>query len=389
MKEQHGFDTRAIHIGEEPNFEPGGTGDVVASIQLSTTYARQKVQEPTAGHEYGRSDNPTRLTYEKKLATLEGAQYGLAFASGLAAETTVALALLTDKKNLLAGDDLYGGTVRLFNKVLKPFGINTTYVDTTNPNNVAQAINANTGLVWIETPSNPLLKVTDIKAVAQICQQHGVPLLVDNTFLSPVFQNPLALGADIALHSTSKYINGHSDVIGGAVMTNSDDLHTKIKFVQNAAGGVPSPFDCYMAMRGLKTLGARMRQHQANAIEVAKFLEQHPAVQSVAYPGLHSHPQHAIATRQGSGFGGMVTFVLKGGLPAAETFLASVKVFLLAESLGGVESLIEHPALMTHASVAPEVRQQIGISDGLVRVSCGIENTTDLINDLKQALDNL
>jgi cystathionine gamma-lyase len=388
LKNSTGFATKAIHAGEEPDFRDGATGDVVVPIHLSTTFARKKVTEPTAGYEYTRSSNPTRKALESKLAALENAQYGLAFSSGLAAESTILLSLLNPGDHIVAFDDLYGGTKRLFNHVFSNFGFEISYVDATIPSLVEEAIQPNTKLVWIETPSNPLLKLSDIAAISAITHQHGLILVVDNTFLSPYFQKPLDLGADIVVHSSTKYIGGHSDVLGGAVLLNNAEYYERIQYHQNAVGAVLAPFDSYLTARGIKTLALRLEQHQKNALKIARYLESHPKISKVIYPGLESHPQHELAKKQTSGFGGILSFEIKGTITDAELFLEKLQLFALAESLGGVESLIELPALMTHASVAKKVREQIGITDTLIRVSVGVEDVKDLIADLKQALNN-
>lgn len=382
----YGFATKAIHAGEQPDFREGATGDVVVPIHLSTTFARKKVTEPTAGYEYTRSLNPTRKALETKLASLENATYGLAFSSGLAAESTILLSLLNPGDHIVAFDDLYGGTKRLFNHVFSNFGFDVSYVDATVVSLVEKAIKPNTKLVWLETPSNPLLKVSDIKAIAEITKKHNLILVVDNTFLSPYFQKPLDLGADIVVHSSTKYIGGHSDVLGGAVLLNNGAYYERIQYHQNAVGAVLAPFDSYLTLRGIKTLALRLEQHQKNALDIAHYLEKHPKVSKVIYPGLESHPQHALAKAQTTGFGGVLSFEIKGTITEATNFLEKLNIFALAESLGGVESLIELPSLMTHASVAKEVREQIGITDTLIRVSVGVEDVKDLINDLEQAL---
>lgn len=381
------FDTRAIHVGEKPDFREGATGDVVVPIHLSTTFARKKVEEPTAGYEYTRSLNPTRKALEDKLATLENAQYALAFSSGLAAETSVILALLKAGDHIIASDDLYGGTKRLFNRIFSEYNIEASYVDTVDPENVEKGIQPNTRIIWLESPTNPLLKLSDISAIAKIAKKNNSILVVDNTFLSPYFQAPLDLGADIVLHSSTKYIGGHSDVLGGSVMLSDTDLYQKLQYHQNAVGAVLSPFDSYLTIRGIKTLGLRMQRHEVNALLIGEFLEKHPNVTKVIYPGLKSHPQHELAKRQTSGSGGIISFEIKGSINDAKHFLESLKLFALAESLGGVESLIELPSLMTHASVAKEEREKIGITDTLIRLSVGIENTKDLISDLDKALN--
>jgi len=382
----YGFATKAIHTGEEPDFSEGSPGDVVSPIHLSTTFARKKVDEPTLGYDYTRSLNPTRKALEAKLAALENAKYGLAFSSGLAAESTILLALIKPGDHIIAFDDLYGGTKRIFNQVFSKFDFNVSYVDATNAANVESAIQPNTQLVWIESPSNPLLKLCDIKAVSAITKKRNIRLVVDNTFLSPFLQNPLNLGADIVVHSSTKYIGGHSDVLGGSVMVSDTALYEKIKYHQNAVGAVLSPFDSYLTMRGIKTLQLRMQRHNQNTIEIAEFLEKHPKIYKVIYPGLKSHPQHELASTQASGFGGIISFEIKGTINDAKAFLERLTLFALAESLGGVESLIEIPAVMTHASVSKESREKIGITDTLIRVSVGVEDSIDLINDLKMAL---
>lgn len=335
--EPYAFSTRSIHAGEEPDFREGASGDVVAPIHLSTTYARKDVDVLTAGYEYSRTLNPTRKALEEKLATLENAKYGLAFSSGLAAETTLALSLLSAGDHVIAFDDLYGGTKRLFNKILNGCGIETTYVDATIPSLIESEIKAITKLVWLETPTNPLLKICDINAIAQITKKQGLILVVDNTFLSPYFQNPLDLGANVVVHSSTKYIGGHSDVVGGSVMVSDNELYAKIKYKQNAIGAILSPFDCFLTMRGIKTLALRMEKHNKNALQIAEYLQDHPKVIKVIYPGLKSHPQHILASRQTTGFGGMISFEIAGSREQAKIFSKSLKLFSLAESLGGVE----------------------------------------------------
>jgi cystathionine gamma-lyase len=384
-----GFSTKAVHAGEEPDFREGATGDVVVPIHLSTTFARRKVAVPTAGYEYARTQNPTRKALETKLAALENAKYGLAFGSGLAAETTVLLALLHPGDHIVAFDDLYGETKRLFNNIFLHFGFEVSYVDATDPDRVAEAIQPATKLVWIETPSNPLLKVSDIKAIAGITRRRGLILVVDNTFLSPYFQKPLDLGADIVLHSSTKYIGGHSDVLGGVVMFNDDPLYERLQYHQNAIGAVISAFDSYLTLRGVKTLALRMERHQQNALEIAHYLERHPKVSNVIYPGLETHPQYRLSRSQATGHGGVLSFDIKGSIADAEKFLESLKIFALAESLGGVESLIEQPSVMTHASVDKEIREKIGITDTLIRLSVGVEDIKDLVSDLQQAFEQI
>ncbi|MDP4187744.1 MAG: cystathionine gamma-synthase [Bacteroidota bacterium] len=385
--EKYNFSTKAIHAGEEPELKEGGTGDVVVPIHLSTTFAREKVDVPTRGYDYTRSLNPTRKALEEKLASIENAAYGLAFSSGLSAITTLLLSVLKSGDHIIASDDLYGGTKRLFNQILTNLDIKTSYIDTSKTKNIEEAVKSNTRLVWIESPTNPLLKLTDIKAASEISHQHNLLLVVDNTFLSPYFQNPLTLGADVVIHSSTKYIGGHSDVLGGSVVLSDDSLYSKIQFHQNSIGAVLSPFDSYLTLRGIKTLELRMQRHNQNAIQIAEFLEQHPKIKQVFYPGLKSHPQHLLATRQARGFGGIISFETKGTIADAKKFLERLQLFAVAESLGGVESLIELPALMTHASVPVEDRKKLGISDTLIRLSVGIEDINDLLADLKQALE--
>jgi cystathionine gamma-lyase len=378
-EQQSRFETLAIHAGQHPD---PTTGAVMTPVYLTSTY----VQDGPGGHkgfEYSRTQNPTRHALQDCLAALEGARFGLAFASGLAA-TDAILHLLSAGDHVLASDDVYGGTFRLFDKVYRRHGLEFTFVDMTDPANVERGLRQNTRLVWIESPTNPMLKIVDLAAVAGLARRRGALSVVDNTFATPYFQQPLALGVDVVTHSTTKYLNGHSDVIGGAVMLSDPALHDRLKFLQNAVGGVPSPMDAFLVLRGLKTLHVRMARHAENALALARFLEGHPQAERVIYPGLPSHPQHALAARQMKGFGGMLAFTIRGGLPAAVAFLKAVKVFACAESLGGVESLIEHPAIMTHASVPPETRAALGIGDGFIRVSAGIEHVDDLRQDLER-----
>ncbi len=379
------FETKAIHTGEEPDLERG-SGDVVVPIHVSSTFARRRINQPTRGYEYSRTGNPTREALEKRLAVLEDAAFGLAFASGMAAESTLAITLLRTGDHVLAFDDLYGGTRRLFNRILAPhFKVEMTYVDARDLQHIRGAIRSSTRLIWLESPTNPLMKICDIAAIAEIAREANIRVVVDNTFLSPYFQKPLRLGATAVVHSSTKYLNGHSDSVGGAVMLSDEDLYRQLKFNQNAMGAILSPFDSFLVLRGIKTLSVRMREHERNALRLASYLEEHPKVKKVNYPGLESHPQHTLAHRQATGYGGMLSFEIKGGLDEAEQFLESLRVFALAESLGGVESLIEHPALMTHASVPKEVREQVGLTDSLIRVSVGIEHIDDLIADFDQA----
>ncbi len=375
------METLAIHGGQQP--EPV-TGAVMPPIFQTSTYAQRSPGEHS-GFEYSRTHNPTRYALERAIAALEGGTHGLAFASGCAATTTV-IQLLDAGDHVIAGDDMYGGTFRLFDKVMRRHGIRFSYVDPRDPALVEAAFEPATKLVWLETPTNPMLKLADIAAIAKLSKARGALLAVDNTFMTPVYQRPLELGADLVVHSTTKYVGGHSDVIGGAIVMADAALHDRLYFLQNSCGAVPSPHDCYLTLRGLKTLPLRMQRHSENAGRIAAFLSEHAKVERVIYPGLASHPQHELAARQASGFGGMISFDLKGDLAAARRFLEAVHVFTLAESLGGVESLIEHPAIMTHASVPPETRAKLGITDGFVRVSAGIEHIDDLIADLDQAL---
>jgi len=373
------FETLAIHAGQRPD---PVTGAVMTPVYLTSTYVQSAPGEHK-GYEYSRTHNLTRHALQDCLAALEGAKHGLAFASGLAA-TDALLHLLDAGDHVVYSDDVYGGTFRLFDKVFRRHGLSFAPVDACDPENVRRAMTPRTRMVWLESPTNPMLKIADLAAIAAIARAGGATSVVDNTFATPFFQRPLALGIDVVCHSTTKYLNGHSDVVGGAVLTSDAALHQKIQFLQNAVGGVPSPMDSFLVMRGLKTLHVRMERHQENAFRLVRFLEGHPQVEKVTYPGLPSHPQHDLARRQMSGFGGMLTFVIRGGLPAARAFLSSLHVFALAESLGGVESLIEHPAIMTHASVPPETRAALGIADGFIRVSVGIENADDLLEDLER-----
>lgn len=384
MKEKFGFETRAIHAGQEPD---PNTGAIMTPVFLSSTFVQESPGKHR-GYEYSRTGNPTRKAYEDCLANLESGKFGFAFTSGCAASTT-ALHLLKAGDHVVACDDMYGGSFRLMDKVIRHNGIEFSFVDLTNVGNFSAAIRPNTRMVWIETPTNPTMKLIDIRKVSEIARAKGIISIVDNTFMSPYFQRPLELGADVVLHSTTKYINGHSDIVGGALITSNEELATRFAFLSNSMGGTCSAFDAFMSLRSLKTLPLRMRQHDANGRQIAEFLSKHPKVEKVVYPGLASHPQHGLAKEQMSGFGGMMVFYIKGGLAAARTFLESVEVFSLAESLGGVESLIEHPAIMTHASVPPENRKSLGIDDAMIRLSVGVESVDDLIRDLTQALDRV
>ncbi len=375
------FNTKSIHVGQEPEEK---TGAVVVPIFQTSTYAQPEVGQHK-GHEYTRTSNPTRDAYQECIASLENAEEAYAFGSGMAAISTI-MTLFKAGDHIISGDDVYGGTFRVFDKIFKDFGLDFTYVDTTDPKRVAEAVRPETKLVWLETPTNPMLKISDIRAIAAVCQDKDIFLGVDNTFMSPFNQRPLDLGADMVMHSTTKYIGGHSDVVGGVVCTNNKSVGEKLKFAQNAMGAVMGPFDAWLTLRGLKTLGLRMERHGQNAMAVAKFLVEHPAVEEVIYPGLPDHPGHELQKQQGHGFGGMVSIRLATDLAGAKKFCASTKLFFLAESLGGVESLLEHPAIMTHASVPEDVRAELGISDSFVRLSVGVEHIDDLISDLEQAL---
>ncbi len=379
--EEFGFETRAIHAGQRPD---PVTGAIMTPVYLSTTFV-QESPGVHKGYEYSRTSNPTRRAFEDCLASLEGGVQGFAFASGCAATSTV-MHLLQAGDHVVANDDMYGGTFRIFDKVFTKQGLEFSYVDLTQTESLASALKPNTRLIWLETPTNPMLKLVDIRAICEQARAKGILVVVDNTFMSPYFQRPIEFGADLVVHSTTKYINGHSDVVGGAIVAAQAELAEKIAFLSNALGPVASTMDSFLSLRSLKTLAVRMRAHQDNAQAVARFLEKHPQVEKVIYPGLASHPQHKLAQEQMKGFGGMVTFYIKGGLPKARRFLESLQVFALAESLGGVESLVEHPAIMTHASIPPEIRAQLGIDDGLIRLSVGIEDQKDLISDLEQAL---
>lgn len=376
-----GFATRAIHAGQAPD---PLTGAVVVPIYQTSTFAQFSMDGPQA-YDYSRTGNPTRTALETALAALDDAPYALAFASGLAAETAVLLSLSTGD-HVVVGDNIYGGTYRLFTKVFARQGLTFTFVDTSDPANVAAAIQPATKLIWLESPTNPLLKLADLAAIAQIAQARNILTLVDNTFASPYFQQPVALGIDLVLYSTTKYHAGHSDVISGAVVTARLDLYEQLKFLQNAVGGVPGPFDAWLVLRGIKTLALRMRAHAANALAVAQFLEDHPAVEQVFYPGLASHPHHALAQRQMTGFGGMVSFTLKGGAAAARTVVTRTKLFTFAVSLGGVESLIELPTTMSHGGAIGSAQEA---QANLIRLSVGIEEIADLLADLHQALGQI
>jgi len=375
-----GFSTTAIHAGNEPD---AATGAVSVPIYQTSTYAQESLGKHK-GYEYARTQNPTRAALEKNIAALEGARYGYAFASGMSA-TDAVLKLVKSGDHVILGDNTYGGTFRLFNSVLRNYGIEFDLADTSDTINIEKAFKPNTKMVFVETPTNPVMAVTDLKAVSEIAHARGVRVVCDNTFMSPYLQQPINFGFDIVVHSTTKYLNGHSDSIGGFVALNDEEDANWIQFIQNSVGAILSPFDSFLVLRGTKTLAVRMEKHDENGRAVANFLAEHPRVQKVYYPGLTSHPQHEIAKRQQKGFGGMVSFDT-GSLEMAKKVLESVKLCTLAESLGGVESLISHPATMTHASVPQEKRDQLGITEGLVRISVGIEDIEDIIEDLDQAL---
>ncbi len=375
-----GFATDAIHVGQEPD---PATGAIIVPIYQTSTYVQEELGR-NKGHEYARTSNPTRSALERNLACLEGGRYAFAFASGMAAINAL-MSLLKAGDHVVAGHNLYGGAFRLFEHVLKDSGLTFTYADTSCLDEIDKAFQPGTRLVYLETPTNPMMEITDLRAASDLAHRRGALAAVDNTFMSPYFQRPLELGADFTLHSTTKYLNGHSDGVGGAIILNDAGLAERLRFLQNAAGAILGPFDCWLVLRGVKTLAVRMRQHEENGWAVARFLAGHRKVRKVNYPGLPDHPQHELAKRQMKGFGGMISFEI-GSLENAKTVLKSVRLCSLAESLGGVETLISHPATMTHASVPPEQRQRIGITGGLVRISVGIEDVDDLIADLDQAL---
>jgi cystathionine gamma-lyase/cystathionine beta-lyase/cystathionine gamma-lyase/homocysteine desulfhydrase len=379
-----GFSTTAIHAGNEPD---PTTGAVTVPIYQTSTYAQDGLGKPRKGYEYARTQNPTRLAVEQNIAALEGARFGYAFASGMAA-IDATLRLIKSGEHVVVSDNTYGGTFRLFSRVLSNYGIEFSYVDTTDALNVEAAIRENTRMVFVETPTNPVMMVTDLKAVSDVAHAAGARVVCDNTFLSPYLQRPIEFGVDIVLHSTTKYLNGHSDSVGGIVVLNDERDAEWLAFIQNSVGAILSPFDSWLVLRGTKTLAVRMEQHDATGRKVAAFLEEHPKVEKLYYPGSVSHKQHELAKRQQRGFGGMVAFDT-GSLENARTVLESVRLCTLAESLGGVETLISHPATMTHASVLPETRTRLGITDGLVRISVGLEDVEDIIADLDQALEKL
>jgi cystathionine gamma-lyase len=382
QKNRLAFSTRTIHAGQHPD---PSTGAVMVPIYATSTYA-QESPGVHKGYEYSRSQNPTRQAFERCIADLESGSDGMAFASGLAAIGT-ALELLDSGAHVIASDDLYGGSFRLFDKVRRrSAGLEFSFVDLADLGAIEAAIKPNTRMIWVETPTNPLLRLADLSAIAALAKKRHLLTAADNTFASPFVQRPLEHGIDIVMHSTTKYLNGHSDIVGGCVVVNDPDLAQRLRFLHNAVGSIAGPFDSFLALRGLKTLALRMERHCANALKIAAFLEKHPRIERVLYPGLESHPQHALARRQMHGFGGIVTAFVKGGLPASKRVLERTQLFTLAESLGGVESLIEHPAIMTHASIPEDQRARLGISDSLVRLSVGVEDADDLIADLDRAL---
>ncbi len=375
-----GFSTDAIHAGQMPDQV---TGAVITPIYQTSTYAQEELGKHK-GYEYGRTQNLTRQSLEANVAALEKGKYGIAFSSGLAA-THALMSLVKAGDHIIVSNNVYGGTYRLYELIMKDYGLEYSWVDTTNLLNIENAIKKNTKLVYLETPTNPMLSLTDLAGASKICKKNNLISIVDNTFMSPYFQNPLVLGCDIVLHSTTKYINGHSDVIGGIIVTNDDKIHERIRYVQNAIGAIPSPFDCWLILRSTKTLAVRMERHNKNAIEVAKFLSESRIAKKIYYPGLHTHPQYELAKKQMRGFGGMISADF-GDLVTAKKLLNNVKIFTLGESLGGVESLISHPASMTHASVPKVEREKMGLTDSLVRFSVGLEDVEDLISDIQNAL---
>ncbi|MCK6513224.1 PLP-dependent aspartate aminotransferase family protein [Myxococcota bacterium] len=378
------FDTKVVRATVEPD---PTTGAIVPPIYQTATYVLPEIGK-NRGYDYTRSSNPTRAQLESMLAALEGTKYAVTYASGMSAVDAV-MKMFRPGDHIISSDDVYGGVSRLFNRILSHYGMEFTYVDSSNPNNVAEAIRPNTKLIWLETPTNPLLKVTDLEAIAKIAKEHKIICGVDSTFATPALLRPAEFGIDIVMHSTTKYISGHNQIIGGAVLTSDEEIHKQLRFVQKAIGAVPSPFDCWLIIGGLRTLALRMERHSQNAMKVATFLEQHPKVSRVSYPGLPSHPGHQVAKRQMSAFSGMISFELKGGIPAGVALLNNVKLCALAESLGSVETMITHPATMTHAEVPKDERLARGLTDGLCRLSVGIEDVQDIIEDLENALEKI
>ena len=378
------FDTKVIHAAIKPDSD---TGSIVTPMHQTATYVMEKVGK-NKGYDYTRSANPTRAIMEYHLAALDNGKYGIAFASGMSAIDSC-LKLLKSGDHIICSDDVYGGTYRLFDQLLVNYDLHFSFVDTSIPDKVENEITPETKMIWVETPTNPLLKITDLNAISKIAKKNDLLFAVDSTFSTPVFLKPLDFGVDLVMHSTTKYISGHSQLIGGILITNRENLANKLKFAQKTIGAIPSPFDCWLTLLGVKTLDVRMKKHEENAIKVAEFLTSHPKIISLTYPGLSSHPMYHVAKEQMSGFSGMISFELKGGMAAGKKFLNSVKLALLAESLGSVETMVLHPASMTHGDVPKEFRLSHGFSDGLVRISVGIENVDDIINDFKQALDKV
>ena len=376
------FDTKVLHAAIKPDLT---TGSIVTPLHQTATYVMEEVGKDK-GFDYARSANPTRQMMEDHLAALDSGKYGVAFSSGMAAVDSC-LKLLKTGDHVICSDDVYGGTYRLFNQLLINYNLHFTYVDTSFPDKIEEAIRPETKMIWVETPTNPLLKITDLNAVAKIAKKHDLIFGIDTTFITPVFLRPLEFGADLVIHSTTKYLSGHSQLIGGVVITNKEDLFDQLKFVQNTVGAIPSPFDCWLTLLGVKTLDIRMKKHASNAQGVAEFLENHPKVASVTYPGLPSHPMHRVAKEQMSGFSGMISFELTGGISAGKTLMNSVQLAQIAESLGSVETMIAHPATMTHTAIPKGERLATGLTDGLVRISVGIENVNDIIHDLEIALE--
>lgn len=377
------FSTKQIHAGQHPD---PTTGAVITPVYLTSTYANEYLGE-SKGYDYGRTINPTRVALEKNLAALENGKYGFCFSSGMAAVQTV-ISLFKPGDHIICSDNVYGGTIRLFEQIIKNYGLNFSYIDTSDINEIKNSINENTKLVYIETPTNPMLKITDLDAVAKLVKGKNILTCVDNTFMSPYFQNPLDFGMDIVLHSSTKYINGHSDVIGGCLITGSDEIAERFKFLQNSIGAVPSPFDCWLILRSTKTLSQRMKAHNENAIDIAERLTKEKKIEMVYYPGLKTHPQYELGKKQMRGFGGIISIEL-GSIEAGKRFCNALKIFQIAESLGGVESLVCHPVSMTHGAVPMDIRKRIGLTDGLVRLSVGIEDKEDLMEDIENALSGL
>ena len=378
------FETLAVHAGERPDKTFGA---ISVPIYQTSTFAFEDIGK-TRGYDYSRTANPTRKVLEDTIAQLEGGKAGFAFATGMAAEATV-IHLLKAGDHVISGDDVYGGTYRLFEDVMRDFGLEFSFLRMNDRRRIEEAIKPNTKMLWLETPSNPLLNIVDLEMVVDIAKQHNLMTVIDNTFATPYFLRPIGYGVDLVVHSTTKYLNGHCDVVGGAVVTTTDELSQRVQFLLNAMGTCASPFDCWLVLRGIETLPVRMKRHEENAIAVANYLKGHPAVEKVFFPGLESHPGHEIAKRQMKGFGGVVSFEIKGGIESVNTFLRRLKVFYLAESLGSVASLAEHPATMSHASMPKDYREKVGITDGLIRLSVGLENIDDLVEDLWQALERL